>query len=217
MNNLNHFVETFKQFDNDSLQDLIDYYHFMKENEISKEEIAEAIKISNDLPNIKEEYYNISNELSDLQKERNFYLSDNEFLRSKNCELNNECNSLLSKIESQNKILEIIENKLNKKRELLETTENSEDYAILKNKIEEEVNDFLNQKKEFFKLAVMIILNIMKQDPEKDILINNILKPNENPDSGFYLISYEEKIAEIAVDTLHNIALEINTNNILNS
>ena len=63
----------------------------------------------------------------------------------------------------------------------------------------------------------MTILNIMKQDPEKDILINNILNPNENPESGFYLISYEEKIAEIAVDTLHNIALEINTNNILNS
>jgi DNA-binding transcriptional MerR regulator len=217
LNNLHHFVETFKQFDNDSLQDLIDYYHFMKENGITKEEIGEAIKMSNDLPNIKEEYYNISNELSDLQKERDFYLSDNKLLISKNCELNDECNSLLPKIESQNKILELTKNELNKKRELLETTENSEDYANLKNKVEEQVNDFLNQKKDFFKLAVMTILNIMKQDPEKEILINNILNPNENPDSGFYLISYEEKIAEIAVDTLHNIALEINTNNILNS
>ena len=63
----------------------------------------------------------------------------------------------------------------------------------------------------------MTILKIMKQDPEKEILANNILNSNENPDSGFYLISYEEKIAEIATDTLHNIALEINTNNILNS
>ena len=35
----------------------------------------------------------------------------------------------------------------------------------------------------------------MKEDPEKEILINNILYPNENPESGFYLISYEEKIS----------------------
>ena len=37
LNNLHHFVETFKEFDNDSLQDFIDYYYFMKENGIGKE------------------------------------------------------------------------------------------------------------------------------------------------------------------------------------
>ena len=49
------------------------------------------------------------------------------------------------------------------------------------------------------------------------MVINNIINSNENPDSEFYLISYEEKIAQIAADTLQNFALEINTNNILNS
>jgi hypothetical protein len=34
---------------------------------------------------------------------------------------------------------------------MLENIKNSKDYAILKNKIEEQLNDFLNQKKEFFK------------------------------------------------------------------
>ena len=33
---------------------------------------------------------------------------------------------------------------------------------------------------------------------------------------NFILISYEEKIAEIAANTLSDIALEININNILN-
>jgi hypothetical protein len=53
----------------------------------------------------------------------------------------------------------------------------------------------------------MTILKIIKEDPERDTLISNILDPNESPDSVYYLISYEEKIAEIAVDTLHNSAL----------
>jgi transcriptional regulator len=216
LNNLHHFVETFKEFDNDSLQDFIDCYDYIKENGIGKEEIVKSIRMSNDLPNIKEEYQDISDQLPELQKEREFYISDNELLINKNCELNNECNSLLSKIESANRMLELTNNELDKKRDILENIKNSEDYIDLKNRIEEQVNDFLNQKKEFFKLAAMTILNIIKKDPEKETLINNILNLNVNPDSRFYLISYEEKIADIAVDTLHNIVLEINTNNILN-
>ena len=216
LNNLHRFVETFKEFDNDSLQDFIDYYYFMKENGITKEEIVEAIKISNDYPKIKEEYHHLSDQLKELTQQKDFYISDNKLLISKNCELNNEYNSLLSKLESEKRMLELTENELNKKRELLDTIKNNEEYATLKNKVEEQVNDFLNQKKDLFRLAVMTILNIMKQDPEKEILINNILHPNENPNSGFFLVSYEEKIAKIA-DTLHNITLEINTNNILNS
>lgn len=165
----------------------------MKENGITKEEIVEAIKISNDYPIIKEEYQDISDQLKELQRQRDFYISDNKLLMLKNCELNNEYNSLVSKIESEKKILELTENELNKKREILDTIKNSEDYAILKNKIEQQVNDFLNQKKDFFKLTIMTILDIIKKDPKKEILINNILNPNENLESGFYLISYEEK------------------------
>lgn len=134
----------------------------------------------------------------------------------KNCELNNEHNSLVSKIKSQNRTLQLTENELNKKRELLNSIKNSEDYVTLKNKIEQQLNNFLNQKKEFYKLVVTTILDIIKEDPEKEILINNILYPNENPQSGFFIILYEEKIARIA-HTLFNITLENNTNNILNS
>jgi transcriptional regulator len=215
LNNLHHFVETFEEFDNGSLQDLINYYDYMKENGIGKEEVVEAIKISNDYPKIKEEYHNISNELTQLKKERDFYLSDNKLLISKNCELNDEYNSLLSNIESANRMLELTENEINKKRELLDTITNSKEYFTLKNRIEEQVDDFLNQKKDFFKLAVMTILNIMKQDPEKEILINKILNSNENSDSQYFLTSYEEKIAQI-VDASLNTALEINTYKILN-
>ena len=78
--------------------------------------------------------------------------------------------------------------------------------------MEEQINDLLKQRKE----VVTIILDIIKEDPDKEILINNILYPDENPQSGFFLISYEEKIAQIAADTLSNITLGINTHNILN-
>jgi hypothetical protein len=99
----------------------------------------------------------------------------------------------------------------------LDSIKNSEDYVILKHQIEQQINDFLNRKKEFFKLVATTILNIIRQDPKKEIFISNILNSNENPDSQYYFISYEEKIAEIAANTLFGVALEINKNNILNS
>ena len=108
-------------------------------------------------------------------------------------------------------MLELTENELNKKREILDTIKNSEDYTNIKNKMEKQINDLLNQRKEFFKLVVTTILDIIKEDPDKEILINNILYPDENPQSGFFLISYEEKIARIVANTLSDIVLETNT------
>ena len=72
LNNLHHFVETFKEFDNESLRDFIDYYNFMKENRISKKEIVEAIKMSNDFPKIKEEYHDIFDQLPDFESRGTF-------------------------------------------------------------------------------------------------------------------------------------------------
>lgn len=216
LNNLHHFIEIFKEFDYDSLHDIIDHYDIMKENGIGKKEIVEAIKISNEYPKIKEEHHDISEELKELKRQRDFYIPDNKMLIGKNCELNNEHKSLLLKNETQNRLLQLAENELKKKSVLLNRIHNSEDYTTLKNKVEEQINDFLSQKKDFFKLAITIILDIIKEDPEKDLLINNILYPNENPQFGYFIIPYEDKIARIA-DTLYNTVLGINKNNILNS
>jgi len=144
---------------------------------LKKKEIVEAIKISNDYPKIKEEYHDITDRLPDLQRQRDFYISDNKLLICKNWELNNEHNTLVSKIKLQNRTLQLTENELNKKIELLNSIKNSEEYVNLENQIEQQLNDFLNCKKEFFKLVITIILDIIKEDPEKDILISNILYP----------------------------------------
>lgn len=64
--------------------------------------------------------------------------------------MNNELNSNQRKIDSNNIKLHLIEDKINKKRQLLNTINNSEDYNDLKNKIKEHSEEFLKQKREFF-------------------------------------------------------------------
>ena len=215
-NNLNHLVETFKEFDNDSLQDYITYCRSMKEQGIGKKEIVEAIKKINDYPKIKDEYDAVSDKVKELKSQGDFYIQDNKLYIRKNCELNNENNSLVLKNEAEKRILKATANELNKIRDLLENIKNSKDYADLNNKAKEQINKFLNQKKELFEIAIRLILDTIKADPEKDILINNILYPSENPNSAYFLLAYEEKIAKIA-EALYNLSVELNTNNILNS
>ncbi len=55
---------------------------------------------------------------------------------------------MVSKIESSNRMLQLTENELDKKRPL-EGLKNSEEYTGLKNQIEEQINDFLNFRKDF--------------------------------------------------------------------
>jgi hypothetical protein len=60
-------------------------------------------------------------------------------------------------------MLLLTENELNKIKDLSESIKNSEDYTNLKIKVEEQVNDFLNRKKDIFNLAVMAVLDLMKK------------------------------------------------------
>ena len=90
--------------------------------------MIETIQMGNELPKIKEEYHDISNEIIQLQKERDFYILDNKLLISKNSELNSEFNSLLSMIESKYNILQTTDIELSKKRQLLDTLNNSKEF-----------------------------------------------------------------------------------------
>jgi hypothetical protein len=132
LNNLHHFVEAFKEFDNESLQDFINLFHLIEDEGIDKKETVEASKMINDYPRIKEEYYEISAQLNDLLEQKEFYASDHKMLIRKNCELTNEHDSLVLKIKSANRMLQLAEIELNKKREILGTIDNSEEYTKLK-------------------------------------------------------------------------------------
>lgn len=208
--NISHnFIEKYKQFDNISLQHFIKLFNFMQENDLGGREIVKAVKMINDLPKIEEEYNNISNELKDLLRQRDFYLSDNKFLRNINSQLNNEHNILLSKTESEKKSLLFIETMITEETQLLDSINHSEEFNTLKNEIQDHLSEFLNRKKDLFRLTVRTILDIIKEDPENKFFVNNILNPNIS--SPCYLKYYEEKIAQIA-DRLQNQVVDINTN-----
>lgn len=68
--------------------------------------------------------------------------------------------------------------------------------------------------RKLFKSAIMTILQTIKKDQEKDILIYNLFNYTENlPYSEEYLVYYQQKISEMA-DSLYDIISEITVLNI---
>ena len=76
---------------------------------------------------------------------------------------------------------------------------------MIRNKNTNQTNIILNDKKGFLKSDIIGFLETIKKDPEKEILIHNLLNYNENlPYSWKYLIYYEQKFSErlISYDTI---------------
>src|SRR5215211_2815201 len=81
-----HVVEVLQQFDRQTIRNFSKSY-IANDNRIDEKKLIEAIKISTNLPKIKEEYNIILPELQDLRNQRNYYNSENKLLISKNLEL----------------------------------------------------------------------------------------------------------------------------------
>jgi hypothetical protein len=81
-----HIVEVLQQFDRQTIRNFSKSYT-TNDNRIDEKKLIEAIKISPNLPKIKEEYNIILPELQDLRNQRNYYNSENKLLISKNLEL----------------------------------------------------------------------------------------------------------------------------------
>jgi hypothetical protein len=82
-----HVGEVLQQFDIQTIRNFSKSYMANDDNRIDEKKLIEAIKISTNLPKIKEEYNTILSQLPDLRNQRNYYDSQNKSLINKNLEL----------------------------------------------------------------------------------------------------------------------------------
>jgi len=80
-----------------------------------------------------------------------------------------------------------------------------DEVRLASNKIKEHVTELLKQKDPYIRASIMTILKIIKEDPEKETLINN---------NNLY--SSDQKISEM-VAKFHDTISEIIVNSIINS
>ena len=127
--------EVLQQFDIQTIRNFSKSY-MENDNIIDEKKLIEAIKISTNLPKIKEEYNTILSQLPDLRNQRNYYDSQNKSLINKNLEL-------------------------------------QDGLSLARNRTKEYITELLKQKEPYIRASIMTIIKIIKEDPEKKILVNN--------------------------------------------
>ena len=148
--------------------------YMTKDNEIDEQKIIEAIKISSSLPKIKEEYNNISSQIKNISSQLRNLRDQRNYYYSQN-------NMLINK----NLMLQ-------------------DDLSVIRNKIKEYITELLKQKDRYIRLSIITILKIIKEDPEKGILINNNNLRSSDQKISEMVAKFYDTISETIVDSITN-------------
>lgn len=208
------FISVYKELENnDSFKAFMDLFFHLKENNISREEIVETIKMKNELPDLRKEYADIHNQISKREEYRIFLIEDNKFLKDQNDEIERRLQSSSKQIDTNRTVSKKFDKKIRQKRELLYEINYSEEYSKARNKVKLMVNDLLNDNKKVLSLAITCFFDALKKDPKKKILINSILNSNEENIETILLQEILRKTAEKLYYTISDRC----TDNILNA
>ena len=79
-----------------------------------------------------------------------------------------------------------------------------DDLSVIRNKIKEHITELLKQKDRYIRLSIITILKIIKEDPEKEILINsNNLRFSDQKISEM-VAKFRDAISGTIVDSITN-------------
>jgi len=149
----------------------------------------------NDIFLLKKEYQDLSNNITNLEKRQDLLKADNNSLKYQNEEMERILYSKQEKIDIEEKALEIITKKLRQQQEELHKINSGEAYFTARKKIKLLVEEFLSNQTKVISISVTSIITALKEDPDKQIIIDSILnssdKNQSDPEATVFL---EEKL-----------------------
>jgi hypothetical protein len=79
-----------------------------------------------------------------------------------------------------------------------------DELSLIRNKIKEHITELLKQKDPYIRASIMTILKIIKEDPEKEILINNNNLHSSDQKISEMVAKFYDTISEIIVNSITN-------------
>ena len=137
----------------------------------------------NDIFLLKKEHQDLSNRIANLEKRQELLKADNNSLKYQNEEMERILYSKQEKIDIKEKALEIITKKLRQQQEELHKINSGEAYFTARKKIKLLVEEFLSNKTKVISISVTSIITALKEDPNKQIIIDSILNSSDKNQS----------------------------------
>jgi len=178
-----------------SFNHFTDLFYLIREKGLNIEEGIEAIEMVNDIFLLKKEYQYLSNRIANLEKRQDLLKAYNNSLKYQNEEMERILYSKQEKIDIEEKALEIITKKLRQQQEELHKINSGEAYFTARKKIKLLVEEFLSNQTKVISISVTSIITALKEDPDKQIIIDSILNSSDkNQSDPEVTVFLEEKL-----------------------
>ena len=213
--NLSHLVHLHKKFNNkESFKDFTDL--FIEKKGITTKEIIEGMNMVKERQFRTIELEELNIEIAELEEVRNLLKEDNKSALDYLAETQGMVDSTFKQKDTIDKAIEVSRNKFKKKIDRINKINSSENYYKVREIIKLQVEEFMNNKKNVIPLAILSIISAIKDDPQKEKIINGLFNSDEsnlpyNEDNMLYQNTFQN-IGETTWDTIS----EVVTNNFLN-
>ena len=213
--NLSHLVHLHKKFNNKELfKDFTDL--FVEKKDITTKEIIAGMNMVKERQFCIVELEELDIEIQDLKEERDFLKEENKYAGDCLAETQRMVNSALEQKDTIDKTIKISRSKIKKKIDIINKINSSEDSYKARQALKLEVEAFMNNKKNVIPLVILSIISVVKDDPQKENIINGLFNFDESnlpydEDNMFYQ-NITQKIAETTWDNIS----EVITDNFLN-
>jgi FtsZ-binding cell division protein ZapB len=193
-----------------------DLFHLIKEKGLSIEEAIEGIEMINNISLLKEEHQALSNNIANLVQLHDSLITDNNFLKDQNEEMEIRLNSTLEQIDIKENTLEIISKRVRQIEQEIYKMNSGENYYKARDKIKLIVGEFLGYRKKVIFLAVLSVFKAVKENHQKEIPIKDLSKSvyeyvSDPSDEDVYLQKLQD-VAEKVWDSISDVC----THDVLN-
>jgi hypothetical protein len=182
-----------------SFNHFIELFNLIIEKNLSIEEAVETIGMIKNIHSLKVENSDLDFTISNLKRVRDALERKINSLKCQSDEIEQSLSNKQKEIELVKKALKMITKKIRQQQEKLHKINSGEDYFKARKKIKLLVEEFLSNKTKVISLSVTSIITVIKEDPNRQTIIDTILnssdKKKSDPEAILFL---KEKLRECA-------------------
>ena len=182
------------------LGQFLDFYNELHLYNIDLDNIQEVRALANRLPQIKDEYHRVSTLLgitkNEVQDQQQILSNIGNSISTANAQLSD----LQVKIQNANMEINRKNEEILNFEQIQKSMKNSESYKDLPQLVLNNVQKYMDQRKNFLLVALTITRNTMVKNPEFQNLLNPAADPYDLPLNNLYIHAAEAEFQELLMD-----------------
>jgi transposase len=156
----------------DYLPSFLKLHRLMRQEKMQEEDIVNALKYVKELPSLENRVQQTKKELENIESNKNSSNAELFILERQVSKLKENMEMYQSSIGDKGEEMAYLNNELAKIQSLIDKIKNGEDYQKITKIAEQEVNSILKDKEVLLSIAVIAVVEAIKNDPNRISLLN---------------------------------------------